>query len=51
MCLCNRVKEAVEVLELISNNKKKYKSNLDSAERKSLIKTVEKIIFSMNYGN
>ncbi|XP_952994.1 transcription factor, putative [Theileria annulata] len=45
MCLCNRVKEAVEVLELISNNKKKYKSNLDSAERKSLIKTVEKIIF------
>ncbi|UKK02654.2 transcription factor [Theileria orientalis] len=44
MCLCNRVKEAVEMLEMISNNKKKYKSNLDSVERKNLIKRIEYII-------
>ncbi|BAM42149.1 transcription factor [Theileria orientalis strain Shintoku] len=44
MCLCKRVKEAVEMLEMISNNKKKYKSNLDSAERKNLIKRIEYII-------
>lgn len=48
MSILRRFHECFEILELISNGKKRYKSSIDHTERKRLIKTIDDLSFKMS---
>eukprot|EP00371_Babesia_bovis_P001068 XP_001609715.1 tetratricopeptide repeat domain containing protein [Babesia bovis T2Bo] len=48
MAMAGRSKEGVQLLEIIANNKKRYKSNTDIVERKHMLTTVENLIFKLS---
>lgn len=47
MAIVRRCREGVQLLEIITNNKKRYKSAVDIAKRKQLLATVEELSYRM----
>ncbi|GFE54513.1 ribosomal protein L19 [Babesia ovis] len=48
MAMVGRAREGVQLLEIITNNKKRYKSNVDIAERKQLLGTLEELSYRLS---
>lgn len=48
MAIVRRCREGVQLLEIITNNKKRYKSAVDIAKRKQLLATVEELSYQLS---
>ncbi|CDR95030.1 tetratricopeptide repeat domain containing protein, putative [Babesia bigemina] len=48
MATAGRAREGVQLLEIVANNRKRYKSNTDITERKQLLSTVEELSYHLS---